>query len=297
MISTLIPSPTLLYTDSDKAGDTPLREITAGPWTLRNVFYNRYNVTIYMTDDPEWLVKVHEDMDRARDELHVLLEIQSKKIPYRLEMHSEHSRSFGTAPGFTWYAMRCYGRTLHIDTYAQSRWRMVAVNVLTFLQYFHIKCRKVHMDIKCTNILCDTMRGRFIVGDYDLAGPIRPDKKARAYGDDMFWYYVAMGADPVQPLYSWRMDLTAVGYMLAAITWNREDNKDWTFYHEALRRRDGKGTMLAVSDDDLLIMRETEMERINPTVRTYLNLVDTLSWSVSEPPPRDFYDKLIRFFM
>jgi hypothetical protein len=281
-------------TDSDVASH---HVTAAGPWTLRDIFYSRRDVTIYTTEDPDWLVKVHHDMDRAHEELQVLLEIQSKKIPHRIEMHGEHERSFGTGPGFTWYAMRRYGGTLQVDGYSRTRWRTVAVNVLTFLQYFHTKCRKVHMDIKCPNIFCDAVRGRFVVGDYDLAGPIRTDKVARAYGDDMFWYYVAMGADPTEPLYSWRMDLTAVGYMLAAITWNREENNDWVFYREALRRREGKGTMTTVSDDELVAMREREMERIHPTVRAYLNYVGALPWSAAEPPSRDFYDQLIRFFM
>lgn len=271
--------------------------ISAGPWTLRDVFYSRHDVTIYTTEDPGWIVKVHDDIDRASDELQILLEVQSNKIPHRLEMHGEHERSFGTGPGFTWYAMRRYGGVLKVDVYSRSRWRTAAVNVLTFLQYFHTKCRKVHMDIKCPNILCDVVRGRFVVGDYDLAGPIRPDKIARTYEKNMFWYYVAMGANLSEPLYSWRMDLTAVGYMLAAITWNRTDNREWVFYNEALRRREGKGTMTEVSDDELVALRESEMERIHPTVRAYLNLVGTLSWSAADPPARDFYDQLIRLFM
>lgn len=279
---------------ADKASP---KKTAAGPWALRDVFYTRNGVTIYTTEDPAWLVKVHEDVDRASEELQVLLEVQSKKIPHRLEMHPEHERSFGTGPGFTWYAMKRYGGTLHVDSYARSYWRTVAVNVLTFLQYFHTRCRKVHMDIKCPNILCDPERMRFIVSDYDLSGPVRPDKPARAYSKDALWYYVAMGADPDQPLYSWRMDLTALGYMLASITWNHEENNDWTFYREALRRREDKGTLTGVSDADLVAMRESEMERVNLTVRSYLNLVGTLSWTAADPPPRDFYDQLLRFFL
>lgn len=296
MISTLIPPPTL-FTDSTEVEVIPPMKLTAGPWILRDVFYSRRDVTIYTTDDPEWLVKVHTDIDRARDDLQILLEVQNKKIPHRLEIHTDHERGFGTGAGFTWYAMRRYGGSLHVDAYSKARWRTVAVNVLTFLQYFHTKCRKVHMDIKCPNILCDMTLGRLVVGDYDLAGPIRSDKVSRAYGSDTMWYYVAMGAVPDEPLYSWRMDLTAVGYMLAAITWNHEENNGWNFYHEALRRRDGKGTMTAVSDDELVEIREVEMSRVNTTVRTYLNLVGTLSWSAADPPPRDFYDELIRLFM
>jgi hypothetical protein len=55
--------------------------------------------------------------------------------------------------------------------------------------------------------------------------------------------------------------------------------------------------LTTVSDNELVSMRESEMERVNLTVRSYLNLVGTLSWSAPEPPSRDFYDQLIRFFL
>jgi hypothetical protein len=270
---------------------------SVGPWKLRDTFYTRDSVAIYNTTDPAWLVKVIRGKERAYDELHAVLELESRKIPHRVEVPSEPERFFGTAAdGITWYAIRRYDGALMVNSYAKSHWRTVAINVLTFLQYFHTRCRKVHMDIKCPNILCDATRNRFVVGDYDLAGPVRPEKVARAYGPDVFWYYVAMGADPDQPLYSWRMDLTALGYMLASITWNHGENNDWTFYREALRRREGKGT-LEISDAELIALREAEMSRVHTTMRSYLNLVGTLSWSAADPPSRDFYGELIRFFL
>jgi hypothetical protein len=152
------------------------------------------------------------------------------------------------------------------------------------------------MDIKCPNILTDVTRRRYVVGDYDLAGPARPDKTARDYSTDMYWYYAAMGAEPNEPLYSWRMDLTALGYMLSAITWNRDEDADWKFYSECLKRREGKRS-LEISDDELIVLRESEMSRVHVTMRTYFNMVAArVGWADSEPPPRRFYEELISLF-
>lgn len=274
-----------------------------GPWTLTEKIYTRRDagVSIYATTDPDWVVKVYEitngtSVDHAYDELHTIIELQSNKIPHRVEVPVEPHRFFGTRPGVIWYAMRRYSSSVVIDPEARAHWRSIAVSVLTFLQYFHTRCRKVHMDLKCGNILVDRGRMRFVVSDYDLAGPVRPDKVASQYTPNTYWYYAAMGAELNEPLNSWRMDLTALGYMLAAITWNTEENNRWKFYDECLLRRDDKHG-LEISDEDLIRMREEEMSRIHLTVRTYLNMVAAqVPWSAADPPPREFYNRLMALF-
>jgi serine/threonine protein kinase len=192
--------------------------------------------------------------------------------------------------------MMRYQGALSVDATARSYWRTIAVSVLTFLQYFHTRCRKVHMDIKCPNILVERPRMRFVVSDYDLAGTIRPDKVTCSYRPDTCWYYVAMGAELDKPLYSWRMDLTALGYMLAAITWEEDDNGNWKFYDECMLRRNGRHG-LDISDNDLIKMRDSEMTQIHLTVRTYLNMVAArVGWCDVEPPSKEFYGELLSLF-
>lgn len=197
-----------------------------------------------------------------------------------------------------WYAMRRYDGSLAYNDYARDNWRRIAQDVLAFLTQLHRSCHLIHMDIKVTNILRQYCRPAFVVADYELCDT--PNRRlTRDYGRDFRYYYLAMGAELDQPLYSWRMDLTALGYMLAEMIWNTVDNNRTTFQAAMYRRRDNTVTEGdTATDEELVTLRKCEMAVAHPTILAYLrHLEEGLTWSSEFPPPETFYRELLAFFL
>lgn len=285
--------------------------MSAGPWELRDEIYNRDDCSIYTTQDLEWVVKVLRERSRALDELAGILEVRRAAVPNAVEFPEAVHEWFGVLPsGDVWYAMRHYDCAATVTSpEVRAHWQRFGQSVLTFLQYLHQKCHRVHMDVKVSNVLVNRLRSRFVVSDYDLVSVVHLNKAARYYPADTLWYYVAMGAELDEPLYTWRMDLTALAYMLASVTWDHDANNRWKFYDECMRRRGGGAATAAtaaafadsatatLTDAELIALRETEMQRIHPTVRAFLDHVKTLPWSTPAPPPSDFYHRLFRLLL
>ena len=274
--------------------------MNAGPWELHEEIYNRDDCSIYKTHDIEWVVKVLRGRRRAIDELTGVLEISRAAVPNAVEFPETICEWFGVLPnGDVWYAMRHYDCAATVTSpETRTHWRRLGQSVLTFLQYLHHNCHKVYMDVKVSNVLINRLRARFVVSDYDLVDNVRLDKAAKHYPADTLWYYIAMGAELDEPLYTWRMDLTALAYMLASVTWDYDANNQWKFYDECMCRRSGEeGEHAALTNVELVELREVEMQRIHPTVLTFLNHVKTFPWSSPSPPPPEFYKQLFRLLL
>lgn len=261
-----------------------------GPWTIKSIIEKKSTVYIAQTDDPDIVVKVCEES--LTQELMTILNIFNKTHTLRnaIELPATTYKLFGVTPKSTWYAMRRYDGPIERNDICRSRWRKIGLHVLQFLQDLHTNFRKVHMDIKMKNILMDKTSSCFVVADYQLVDDIRP-AATNSFSDDYKWYYLAMGAEPHEPLFSWRMDLTALGFMLLHLT---SENEDSAFSKECSKRR--KDGNYVVSLSYILEMRSSELLAAPETLKEYFKAVQNLSWSSPDPPSVSFYNGLQSLF-
>jgi hypothetical protein len=257
------------------------------------------SVAVLPTTDSDWVLKIRAD-DRDPDELIAVLLIYQFRPRNSVQFPSTISALCGTAPGLHWYAMRRYaGSAAALRDYCRGNWQALAVAVLAFLEDLHTTIGRVHCDIKPSNILVDPLRREFVVADYESLH-VPDGRLTRDYCQDSCWYYLAWGAEPDRPVRSWRMDLTALGYLLADLTWPEDTNR--TFYADCLAGRQGEFDPAdeAAVMEEIVARRDSEMARACcPTLRAYFETLEISgpAWDVTRPPTRSLYRQLAVLFM
>jgi hypothetical protein len=279
----------------------PVYEIPSnvGPWILQEVIYSdKDKVRIATTQDPGWVVKITLGNPPVIDELMNLFMLKQHHVAHTVNVPASISHRFGTGPNYAWFAMRRYEGCILANDFSRIHWRSIAIHVLTFLQDLHLKCGRIYMDIKTTNILYQTYPGQspqFILADYELIDTIELSKPTRYYSNNTKWYYIAMGAELDEPLYSWRMDFVALAYTLASIIRSYEKKKLWTYYDQCMERRANR-LSYDIADESIIALRSTEIQQEHPTIQEYLRIVSEIPWDSATPPSPDMYKRLMSVF-
>jgi hypothetical protein len=250
-----------------------------GPWTIQRTLYMSSDSRIVLTTD-NWILKVS---DFLSGELIVLNRIKYWGIRRAVETPNDT-----TAEGVGWYAMRRYDDHLTCNNYCRTHWRTFAVNILEFLEDLH-NIGYIHMDIKKGNILIDYQTNTCVVADYEHTVPPK-QKKTDDYPADAKWYYIAMGAEMDKPLFSWRMDLAALAFVisdLSAPVCRPKVFEHRQFESECYNRRSKEGMSL----EEILALRDADIAAAHPDVQEYWRRLNEVSWYAPEPP-RKFYKEM-----
>lgn len=276
---------------------------TYGPWTvaaeatpLHHVIYaNGTATSVVPTTEAGWVLKIMT-APAAIMELSETLMIYAETPRNAVEFPDTVGALCGTAtPDTVWIAMRRYtGSAATEREYCRTHWRRLAAAVLAFLEDVHVGTRHVHGDLKAGNVLVDVVRGEFVVADFGHMD-LPSTKLTQAYSSDHLWYYLAMGAEPDQTPRGWRADLTALGYLLADLTWPEEVS--CTFHAECMARRGLLGSN-DTAMHEIAGLRDVEMSRAcGLTLRTYFEtLASEVAWDAVRPPPRALYRALAVLF-
>lgn len=277
----------------------------SGGWTLTGPLEG----SVSLTTDPEWVVKrIPFEADQADQSVEVCEEMEVTLSVYNNRRRIRNAPAFprsvsdfcGIERDHAWFAMRRYDGALSVlpgtrtgPDFWSRHWRRLATQVLAFLEDFHTVCRRVHMDIKGTNILVDCSACQFVVADYGLS--CYPGRRPLVeYSADFLWYYLEFGAELEKPIASWRFDLTALGYLLARLCWNPEHDETFIEMCRAGRRQAPEARTPA----HVMAVRSLEMARgVSPLLYTYFDMLDAISWYELEPPPRLFYQSLASLFV
>lgn len=277
----------------------------SGGWTLTESLES----SVFLTTDPEWVVKrIPFDMDRADPSTETCEELEATLAIYNNRRRIRNVPSFprsvsdfcGIERDHAWFAMRRYDGSLSVIPGASidpdfwgRHWRRLAIQVLAFLEDLHTICRRVHMDIKGTNILVDYTACQFVVTDYGLS--CYPGRRSLSdYSADFLWYYLEFGAELDKPIASWRFDLTALGYLLARLCWDPANDITFIEICQTSRRQEGTKRQTPAH---VIAIRSIEMARgVSPLLYAYFEMLDAVSWYEPEPPPGLFYKSLASLF-
>lgn len=269
-----------------------------GPWTTDDTISdvnNKRIVKVTSELDGNWVVKIKSNKNladtRGLEELTEVLRLQQSKVRHMIELPNDAYHMFGQTATEIWFAMKRYDG--HLTSAHRGSWKRLAVYGLEFLQDMHRTHRRVYMDIRPENVLVSYSGGLpdFCFADYELVDEIC-DMKTRDYDLGCRWYFMARGAELDEPMYSWRQDLVALGYLLVNLT----KDADTPFIDECFNRRDG-GRRKHMSIKELLSSRDAEVYRAaNPVLQSYLNKIAEVSWKAVEPPSVEFYESLEALF-
>jgi hypothetical protein len=240
--------------------------------------YNKNGSEIYDLSDGR-VVKIIHDLDSF--ELAVVRLLRGMNPPLRscVEILPEPKECDR-------YAMRHYDGHIEVEAYTRFYWRSIGRQCLAFLEDFHHVTGMAHMDIKKANILINRQTNTFHVADFGNAEyPWKEPRLLREYDANTKWYYLAMGGELDQPVYSWRMDLVALGYMLASL----QPNYVGRFESECWEKREGRGIL---TDEATLALRAKDVAALEP----YFARLTIVPWTAAAPPPCSFYQELAELF-
>jgi len=250
-------------------------------WIRQDIIYNKNDAVIYDVSGG-YVMKVIQDPKSF--EMVVVRRVREARPRSCVALPEEEN---GVGPN--WYIMRHYDGTIDVDPFCQSQWRNIGIQVLQFLQDFHHRVGMAHMDIKRGNILVDRSAGTFHVCDFGNASAPSADKRVLGgFCDNSKWYYLAMGGELDQPMVSWRMDLVALGYVLATL----QPSWSWRFENECWEKRAGRGIL---SIESVLEVRRVSI-MLCTELRPYFTRLTLLPWTSVEPPAPEFYEELAALF-
>jgi len=259
------------------------------PWRRATAIYCRGNTEIYtLKNYPDWLMKVYYTDISANLEINFIQLTVEEPCRNQVQIYSDPSCRFAIHDSCCyWYIMRKY--TAPSLKQLDTNWQQVGLHILQFLEDVHRKYRRVHMDIKSTNILYESERNRYIVSDYGLCESPRTIL-TREVNTDFRYYYYRFGAVPDQPFVSYRMDLTMLAYLLLDLTWPSAEAPG---FDAAFIRRRNNPRERTPPESAMFAMRDAAIAKASPVVRSLLAAIDrAVPWVTDEPPSASFYEEL-----
>jgi len=257
-----------------------------GPWIIQRIIDNdklRCIAVVTLENNPEeeWIIKIQS----IKTEYKFILKYGLAK--YGVKVPDDESISFGRYKKyFYWHIMEkfdtdCFKKntfTLNESEFVKS--------VITFLKYLHREHKVIHGDIKLQNILYKD--GRYAVCDYEA---IREPELSTVCDESDYdnYYYYSYGAEYGKPVFSFRYDLNAVGYMLMVIYNNYELLTFQKVAHVYYRNKS--------FDNNFDELDEYKKElKIPDKLQTYFKIIERVDWSDLEPPAEEIYDEIIQLF-
>jgi len=252
-----------------------------------------------------WTMKIRNDVDEGE----IYSYYKLSECPFALDSPKEKEYFSGNIKiinnkGYyethIWYVTEKYDEDISKNyIFAKQNWKHLLISVIEFLRFVHVK-KIIHGDIKAKNILYKSNSDiLFKVCDYEsLASPYDTQICMRA-GYDGFYYY-GIGCMRNEPIFSYRMDLEAFGYILWAVLLSTEkleytfDWQDYAFdlYKKKIRNDNNNiyETKYTYLDNLKKIAHTTLMLKI---IDKYFKIISTIKWNSEDPPDNKIYDQLI----
>ena len=187
---------------------------------------------------------------------------------------------------YTWFVMERYTTDcFRLDAEVFSVAPFVAA-VMKFLKYLHQTHRMIHGDLKLGNILYKS--GAYYVCDYEL---LREPENSTICDESDYdsYYYWSYGAQYGKPVYSYRYDFEAVGYMLLEVA---NGHATLPFQRRAHQCYEAKASGNHFPELEALKAQWEVPSRIGH----YFALIKGIEWASLEPPSAAIYDEIAAMF-
>lgn len=255
-----------------------------GPWIIISIINKEKDRLIAVVkqigDVDEYVMKISESNKEY-------MRIPKYNLSqYGVKLYKNESEAYGKYGSYYWFVMEKYTANCSIgNTFGLDICKFIE-DVIKFLKYLHREHRVIHGDIKLPNILYK--EGTYSVADYELIKEPDNDNICDESDFDNYYFY-SYGAKYGMPVFSYRYDLQAVGYMLMVIDNNYKLLPFQKKAHYYYRHR--------VFDNyfDELNALKNEYE-LPEKIKAYFKLIRRVDWFSLEPPTEDIYDEIITLF-
>lgn len=275
-----------------------------GPWIINKIIFK---------NDPKWIVKVKLNNDKKNKILKSVL----NNIPFwvmkitddmnefnKFKNYGLNTSEFGfIIPNDNYYSNGkfCYGKYIFMwfvmEEYCFDCSSIEYINlhlneakmlesIVLFLKYIHRGHNIVHNDLKLKNILYKNNEYR--VCDYEsLHKPENKQLCDETHFNNYYYYYY--GCEYKKPIYSYRYDLQALGYILWTIYNNYEkfefQNVAINYYQKQERCN---------KYDELEILRKSMI--MPDKIKKYFNIISKVDWYCLDPPSEDIYREILNLY-
>lgn len=166
--------------------------------------------------------------------------------------------------------------------------KKIVTTIVNFLRYLHIEQKAIHGDIKLKNVLYKN--DNYAICDFESVKNPNNDELCDEYISSNYYYYY-IGCEYKRPIWSYRTDLEAVGYILWYII-NKyhllEFQKSAQYYYE--------NEYEANRFPKLETLKYNDYENIPDIVNKYFEITSKIDWFNLEPPSNEIYDEIIKLF-
>ena len=279
-----------------------------GPWKLGTLYLSQGDTRIYHAkpnyqipskdikeiETEKWLLKIKEDPSIRELNIIEELELYNKKNLAIKMPHEKVYRSGLIKDGY-WLAMKEYHESIKYNLdFAKKNLKLLALNILDFLEWLHIEKNKVYNDLKMDNILVDklNMTKPFVITDYELINSPNdiPCHKDLPNG----YYYYGFGCEYDKPYTSYRMDLEALGYLLIQVMLSANGGIFKFKWQQCAFDSYSKNITIPVFTS-LNVMKKREAIPDNEVIIKYFNIIKELDWYCQKPNP-NIYIKIKEIF-
>ena len=289
-------------------------ELIIGNWIATSIIYRKRDTVIYnaslirpvnseyiydINQDTKWVLKVvYEGRPHKSLEIQTIEELHLYDIPYSIKMPDHKKNRIGVISNGSWYAMEKYDDTLrHSVEFANNNFKLLCLNIIDLLEWFHIEKKVVHGDVKVDNILVNRSNTTrpFCLIDYELVD--RPSNTICMHNLPNGYYYYGLGCDPHESYSSFRMDLQAFGYMLWSILVSNGVNNNklklfrfQIFAFEYYAKNTRQNILY-----ELEIIKMNESLNKPPIIKQYFDIIENLPWVAKTAKP-EIYTQLKELF-
>lgn len=235
-----------------------------------------------------WIMKITDDIN----EFNNLNKYELNNEKYGLIIPNNDYYSNGKIVSadttFMWFVMEeyCFDCSSNEFKNLQLNEKKILKSVILFLKYIHRKYNIIHGDLKLKNILYKNNEYR--VCDFET---LRKPKNTYLCDENHFnnYYYYLHGCEYNKPVYSYRYDFQALGYIL----WNiYNDYKRFEFqklaqlYYER-QEYNNKYEKLEILKSSLVIPDK---------IKKYFDIISKIDWYCLDPPAEEIYNEILNLY-
>jgi serine/threonine protein kinase len=235
-----------------------------------------------------WIMKITDDMNEFYN--FAKYELNTKEYGLLLPNNDYYSNGKIVSGGLTfmWFVMEEYCFDCSTVEYKNINLdeKKIIKSVVLFLKHIHRKYNIIHGDLKLKNILYKNNEYR--VCDFET---LRKPKNTYLCDENHFnnYYYYLHGCEYKKPVYSYRYDLQALGYILWNIL-NKYEKFEFQrlaqIYYER-QENYNKFEKLEIIKNSLVMPDK---------IKSYFQIISRVDWNCLDPPPEEIYQEILNLY-
>jgi hypothetical protein len=270
-----------------------------GPWVINKILkteYTRSILQVFLNKDFDhlidselggvkyWIMKISQECD----EYEKIKKYKLDECEYTIKTLNNNDISNGKYDEkYYWYIIEeyCFDCSRKIIGLTNIEKKLIPT-IINFLRYLHIKQKAIYGDLKLKNVLYKN--GNYVMCDFESIKNPNNDELCDEYKSSNYYYYY-IGCEYNKPIWSYRTDLEAVGYILWYII-NGYKFLDFQVNAQYYYEKDYEANRYSKLES----LKYNDFENMPLIVNKYFEIISRIDWFNLEPPSSEIYDEIIK---